>query len=123
MIHALRDVVAATTTIAAIAAEYQPTCFLKFSLKSRVNNFLSFGDKNDPIKETSYSVLGAHAVRRGKSIRTARLNRVFLVISVAVTLSPATHSDPRIIALLHNDYVVRAANTWKAYHCQHFELG
>ncbi|WP_313613996.1 hypothetical protein [Rhizobium sp.] len=49
MIQALRDVVAATTTIAAIAAEYQPTCFLKFSLKSRVSNFLSFGDKNDPI--------------------------------------------------------------------------
>ncbi|MDH0909624.1 hypothetical protein N5C66_12820 [Rhizobium pusense] len=51
---------AATTTIAAIAAEYQPTCFLKFSLKSRVSNFLSFGDKNDPITEVSLFGVDAH---------------------------------------------------------------
>ncbi|MNV84590.1 hypothetical protein D3C71_1784730 [compost metagenome] len=60
MIHALRDVIPATTSIAAIAAEYQPTCFLKFSLKSRVSNFLSFGDKNDPITETSLFDVDAH---------------------------------------------------------------
>ena len=70
---------AATTIIAVIAAEYQPTCFLKFSLKSRVNNFLSFGDKNDPIKETSYSVLGARA-SLGETTRMALSNRVLLVM-------------------------------------------
>ncbi|WP_236759686.1 hypothetical protein [Agrobacterium tumefaciens] len=56
MIQALRDVVPATSSIATIAAEYHQTCFLKFSLKSRLRSFLSSGDKNDPITVISLRI-------------------------------------------------------------------